>query len=117
MSPERLTGHALARLAFGNRASQVYLGLVAATAMLVAADTLFVQHEDASFAGVWLFFLAAPSIFAFFMGGGLLGDAVAGSAPFLYLALVLSVLIQSTALGAFVRLLRNQPRASHPRQA
>ena len=37
--------------------------------------------------------------------------------PLTYFALVLSVLIQSTALGAFVRLLRDQPRASHPRQA
>ncbi|MFF1422397.1 SCO4225 family membrane protein [Streptomyces sp. NPDC058280] len=115
MNALRLT--ALARLTFGNRASQIYLGLVAAVTVFVAADTLFVHHEDASFAGVWLFFLAAPAIFAFFMGGGLLGDAVAESAGFLYPALVLSVLLQSAALGGFVRLLRDRPRTAGPREA
>jgi hypothetical protein len=106
-----------AKLTFGNRASQVYLGLVGAATVFVAVDTLLVQHEDASFAGVWLFFLAAPTVFAFLMGGGVLGDAVAESAPFVYSALVLSVLIQSAALGAFVRLLRDRPRPVHPREA
>ncbi|MFC9647057.1 MULTISPECIES: SCO4225 family membrane protein [unclassified Streptomyces] len=112
MNSGRLTG--LARLTFGNRASQVYLGLVAAATVFVAVDTLLVQHQDASFAGVWLFFLAAPTIFAFFVGGGLLGDAVAESAGFLYPALVLSVLIQAAAIGAFIRLLRHTQGSAHP---
>ncbi|MFJ2647305.1 SCO4225 family membrane protein [Streptomyces sp. NPDC087420] len=111
----RLT--ALARLTFGTLASRVYLGLVAAVTVFVAVDTLFVQHQDASFAGVWLFFLAAPTVFVFLMGGGVFGDAVTGSAPFAYAALILSVLIQSAALGAFVRLLRDRPRPVHPREA
>ncbi|MFJ4923233.1 SCO4225 family membrane protein [Streptomyces sp. NPDC088725] len=115
MITARLT--ALARLTFGNRASQIYLGLVVAAAVLVAVDTLFVHHEDASFAGVWLFFLAAPTVFLFFAGGGLLGDAIAGSSAYLYIGLVLSVLIQSAALGAFVRLLRGGGRPAHPREA
>ncbi|MFF2523115.1 SCO4225 family membrane protein [Streptomyces liangshanensis] len=115
MTSGRLT--ALARLTFGNRASQVYLGLVAATTVFVAVDTLFVHHQDASFAGIWLFFLAAPTVFLFFVGGGVLGDGVAGSAAYLYAALVLSVLVQSAALGAFVRLLRDRPRPAHPREA
>ncbi|MFJ1598892.1 SCO4225 family membrane protein [Streptomyces sp. NPDC088261] len=115
MNAGRLTG--LARLTFGNRASQVYLGLVAAVTVFVAADTLFVPHQDASFAGVWLFFLAAPTVFVFFMDGGVFGDGVAGSAAFAYAALILSVLIQSAALGAFVRLLRDRPRPAHPREA
>ncbi|MER8000808.1 hypothetical protein [Streptomyces sp. NPDC095613] len=115
MKSERLTG--LARLTFGNRASQVYLGLVVAVAVWVGIDTLFVAHEDASLAGVWLGFLAAPTFFAFYLGGDLLGEAVAESSPFFYSALVLSVLIQAAAIGAFVRLLRHRPRTAHPRQA
>lgn len=55
-----------ARLVYGNRASRIYLAVVAATAVFVAVDTLFVHHDDASFAGVWLFFLAAPTVFLFF---------------------------------------------------
>lgn len=113
MNSGRLTG--LARLTFGNRASQVYLGLVAAVTVFVVVDTRFVQ--DASFAGVWLFFVAAPTIFAFFLGGGLLGTAVVESAGFVYSALLLSVLIQAAAIGAFVRLLRDRPGSAHPDRA
>jgi hypothetical protein len=99
----------LGRLTFGNRASQVYLGLVAVVTVWVAADTLFVHRDDASFAGVWLFFLAAPAVFAFFAAGELIGTGFGGSAGFLYAALVVSVLIQSAVLGGFVRLLRGGP--------
>ncbi|MER5279957.1 hypothetical protein ABT025_30050 [Streptomyces sp. NPDC002809] len=98
--------HALARLTFGNAASLIYLGVVAATTVLVTVDTLFVSHEDASFAGVWLFFLAAPTVFAFFVGSALLGAETAGPAWFVHVALVASVLVQSLALGWFVRLMR-----------
>ncbi|MEU3183778.1 hypothetical protein ABZ707_06110 [Streptomyces sp. NPDC006923] len=115
MISERLTG--LARLTFGNRASQVYLGVVAAVAVFVAIDTLLVRHDDASFAGVWLFFVAAPTVFGFFVGGGLFSESVLDSGPFLGTALVLSVLIQAAALGAFVRLLRDRPSGGHPREA
>ncbi|MCM2415713.1 hypothetical protein LNW71_30975 [Streptomyces sp. RKAG290] len=97
---------AIARLTFGNTASLIYLGVVAATAVFVAVDTLFVAHEDASFAGVWLFLLAAPTVFVFFVGGSMWGAEAAGPAWFLYLALVVSVLVQSLALGWFVRLVR-----------
>ncbi|MEV7867507.1 hypothetical protein AB0P17_15705 [Streptomyces sp. NPDC088124] len=113
----RLTG--LARLAYGNRASQVYLALVAAAALFVTVDTLFVHHDDASFAGTWLFFLAAPTVFVFLIGGGMIGEGLAASSGFLYPALVLSVLIQSIAIGAFVRLLlhRSATGTAHPREA
>ncbi|MCX5345315.1 SCO4225 family membrane protein [Streptomyces atratus] len=96
----------LARLTFGNAASLIYLGLVLAAAVFVTVDTLFVAHEDASFAGVWLFLLAAPTVFVFFIGSALWGAAAAGPAWFVYLALVVSVLLQSLALGWFVRLVR-----------
>lgn len=115
MTSRRLSG--LAQLTFGNRASQVYLGLVAAVAVFVAVDTLFVHHDDASMAGVWLYFLAAPTVFAFLMSEAVFGEAVVESAAFGYTTLLLSVLIQSAALGAFVRLLRDRPRPVHTSEA
>ncbi|MEU0375098.1 hypothetical protein ABZ070_33930 [Streptomyces sp. NPDC006283] len=113
--PARLT--TLVRLAFGNRAAQGYLALVAVAAVYVAVDTLFVHHEDASFAGIWLFLLTAPTIFGFMAVGTLIGDTVTESAAFLYPALVLSVLIQAMALGLFVRLLTGGQRAARPHKA
>ncbi|WP_097871930.1 SCO4225 family membrane protein [Streptomyces sp. rh34] len=117
---KRLTGHphldTLVRLAFRNTASLIYLGLVLAVTLFVAADTLFVTHEDASFSGVWLFLLAAPTIFLFFFGGSLAGAEAGGPAWFLVLALVVSVLVQSLAIGWFVRLVRRAGPAesAHP---
>ncbi|MEV0495352.1 SCO4225 family membrane protein [Streptomyces atratus] len=107
---------ALARLTFGNPASLIYLGVVLATAVFVAVDTLFISHEDASFAGVWLFLLAAPTVFVFFVAGTLWGTDAAGPAWFVYLALVVSVLVQALALGWFVRLVRRggRSRSAHP---
>ncbi|AXG76525.1 SCO4225 family membrane protein [Streptomyces paludis] len=96
----------LARLTFGNRASQVYLGLVLMTAAFLSYDLAFTHHPDATFAGVPLLLLAVPTVLGFLAAGGVFGDAVTESAAFLYPALVLSVLIQSAALGALVRLLR-----------
>ena len=106
----------LARLTFGNAASLIYLGVVLATAVFVAVDTLLVPHEDASFAGVWLFLLAAPTVFVFFVGSELWGADAAGPAWFIYLALVVSVLVQAFALGWFVRLVRGggRSRTAHP---
>ncbi|MEV8410319.1 hypothetical protein AB0R12_32430 [Streptomyces niveus] len=108
-----------ARLVYGNRASRIYLAVVAATAVFVAVDTLFVHHDDASFAGVWLFFLAAPTVFLFFAGGSMIGESFASSSAFGYVALVASVLIQAAAVGAFVRLLSDRPggHARTPREA
>lgn len=107
----------LVRLTFTNRASLTYLAVVAAAAVFVAVDTLFVHREDASFAGVWLFLLAAPTVFVFLMAGSLFGDALAGSAWFLYPALLLSVLLQSLVLGLFVRFLRGGARSTHAQRA
>ncbi|WP_326734531.1 SCO4225 family membrane protein [Streptomyces sp. NBC_01022] len=98
--------HTLARLTFGNAASRIYLSVVAATTVFVTVDTLFVAHEDASFAGVWLFLLAAPTAFVFFAGSSMLGAEALGPDWFVHLALVVSVLVQSLALGWFVRLMR-----------
>lgn len=109
----------LARLTFGNTASRIYLGLVLATVVFVAVDTLFVSHDDASFAGVWVFFLAAPTVFAFLLGSSMTGADAAGPAWFTYLALVVSVLVQACALGWFTQLVRGprRPRPVHPQGA
>ncbi|MFD5101058.1 SCO4225 family membrane protein [Streptomyces albidochromogenes] len=108
----------IARLAFRNPASLAYLGLVAATAVFVTIDTLFVAHEDASFAGVSLLLVSAPTIIAFFVGGDALGVDVVDSDVFFYTALPLSVLVQSFALGWFVRLLgRTSARTARPQGA
>ncbi|WP_069174009.1 SCO4225 family membrane protein [Streptomyces griseus] len=109
----------LARLTFGNTASRVYLGLVVAVALFVTVDTLFVAHEDASFAGVWLFFLAAPTVFVFFVGTSLAGAETGGPAWFVYLGLIVSVLVQACALGWFSRLLRGvgHGRSTRPQGA
>ncbi|MEW1891713.1 MULTISPECIES: hypothetical protein [unclassified Streptomyces] len=110
----------LARLTFGNAASLVYLGAVAAAAVFVTVDTLLVAHDDASFAGVWLFLLAAPTVFVFLLGGSMAGAESFGPAWFMYLALTVSVLVQSLALGWFVRLVRGgarRSRTAHPQGA
>ncbi|MEV4331287.1 hypothetical protein AB0K02_12230 [Streptomyces sp. NPDC049597] len=111
----RLTS--LARLTFGDLASRIYLALVAAAALFVAVDTLFVHHEDASMAGIWLFLLTAPTIFALMALGSLFGEGVVESAAFLYPALVVAALVQAWALGLFVRLLRGGPQAARPHGA
>ncbi|MFC8225994.1 SCO4225 family membrane protein [Streptomyces sp. NPDC057287] len=110
---------ALARLTFGNAVSRVYLGLVLAVSVFVAVDTLFVSHDDASFAGVWVFFLAAPTVFLFLLGSSMAGADAGGPAWFVYLALAVSVLVQACALGWFSRLLRGPRRSSpaHPQGA
>ncbi|MFI2781167.1 SCO4225 family membrane protein [Streptomyces sp. ALB3] len=105
----------LVRLTFGNAASRIYLGLVLAVAVLVAVDTLFVSHDDASLSGVWLFLLAAPTVVVFLVGGSMAGADAGGPAWFLHAALVVSVLVQACALGWFSRLLSGPRRGRSPR--
>ncbi len=116
----RITGNqrvrTAARLTFGNPASLICLGPVLAVAAFVAVDTLFVHHADASLAGVRLFFLAAPTVFVFLIGGSMAG-ADAGVPAWLRLpALMVSVLVQAFALGWFTRLVRRggTSRCAHP---
>ncbi|MBM7439717.1 SCO4225 family membrane protein [Streptomyces sp. HB132] len=106
----------VARLTFGNTASRIYLGLVLAVAVFVAVDTMYVSHDDASLAGVWVFFLAAPTVFAFLIGSSIAGADAGGPAWFVYLALVVSVLVQACALGWFSQLFRgkHRGRSAHP---
>ncbi|MGW2560982.1 SCO4225 family membrane protein [Streptomyces sp. NPDC001514] len=103
----------IARLTFANPASLVYLGLVAVATLLAAYDTLFVHHEDASFAWLMPMMLTAPTFFVVAAGGEWLGGSVAGSDWFPYLALAVSALIQAFAIGWFVHMLRGRPRSAH----
>ena len=48
------------RFLTGSWASRVYLLLVLAATGYLLVDTAFVEHEDASFAGIWLLLLTGP---------------------------------------------------------
>ncbi|MEV6652503.1 hypothetical protein [Streptomyces sp. NPDC051219] len=112
MNKARLRG--LARLTFGNPASLAYLALVAAVTLLVAFDLLFVTHEDASFSGVLVIFMAVPTIFGFFIAQDALWGLETAPEWFFYFAMVASVLLQSLALGLLLRLLSGRARPAHP---
>ncbi|MFF8973905.1 SCO4225 family membrane protein [Streptomyces sp. NPDC014995] len=112
MNARRLPGPA--RLAFANPASLVYLALVATATAFLAWDQLFVTHEDASFAGVYLLVLASPTFFLLDGAGrALLGSGADAPGWFVLTALVLSVLVQSALIGALHRRLRRSPGGEH----
>ncbi|MEU0149079.1 hypothetical protein ABZ119_24490 [Streptomyces sp. NPDC006288] len=70
-----------------------YLAVVAAVAVWVGLDTLLVERADASFAGVWLFIVTAPT--------SLLFAALPGALPFAGVAV--GAVVQALALGAAYR--------------
>ncbi|MGC4946727.1 SCO4225 family membrane protein [Streptomyces sp. DT224] len=74
------------------------------------ARLTFIAHEDAPFAGVRLFLPAAPTVFAFLLGSSAAGAESFGPAWFMYLALTVTVLVQSPALARFVQLVRGAAR-------
>ncbi|MFE7839915.1 SCO4225 family membrane protein [Streptomyces sp. NPDC057474] len=85
-----------------NPAALGYLALVVAVGVWVGVDTLFVEHADASFAGVWLFLVTAPT--------SLLFVALPGGLPFL--GIVLGAVIQAFVLGAAYRWVVERPTKS-----
>ncbi|MFI6931925.1 SCO4225 family membrane protein [Streptomyces sp. NPDC050287] len=97
----------LARLAFATPASLVYLTLVAAAAAFLVWDQVLVSHEGPSFSGIYLIALASPTFVLFLSAGeALLSAGAEASGWFFHTALVLSVLIQSTVIGALQQRLR-----------
>ncbi|MGA4857577.1 SCO4225 family membrane protein [Streptomyces koyangensis] len=84
-----------------------YLAVVAAVWVWIGVDTLFVTHADASMAGVWGFFVTAPTSFLFV--------SLPGPLPFVGVAA--GALLQALALGAAYRWVTGRPRghgrASH----
>lgn len=82
-----------------NPAALGYLALVATVGVWVGVDALFVEHADASLAGVWLFAVTAPTSFLFL--------ALPGALPFIGVAV--GAVAQAFALGAAYRWFRNRP--------
>ncbi|GAB2959292.1 hypothetical protein GCM10023080_019090 [Streptomyces pseudoechinosporeus] len=82
-----------------NPAALGYLALVAAVGVWVGLDALFVEHADASLAGVWLFVVTAPT--------SLLFAALPGALSFVGVAV--GAVTQAFALGAAYRWFRGRP--------
>lgn len=80
-----------------------YLALVAAVVAWVGLDTLFVEHADASLAGVWIFVVTAPTSFLFL--------ALPGPLP--WIGVAVGALVQAVALGALYRGVTGRRTASH----
>ncbi|WP_330239611.1 SCO4225 family membrane protein [Streptomyces sp. NBC_00525] len=98
---------ALLRLTFGNPASAIYLGIVAATVVFeVAAATI----GDPGIVGIWTFLVTAPASLLFAM----LGEAIWGiddtSVWYLVAGVALSALIQAFVLGALTETVRGRLR-------
>ncbi len=89
------------KAATDNWFSRGYLALCAGLLVWVAADTLFVEHADASLAAVWPLLATAPTSF--------LAMAAGPSAPLLFLGLLaLAAYFNATLLGLLVRSLRQR---------
>ncbi|MFF3334853.1 SCO4225 family membrane protein [Streptomyces sp. NPDC002888] len=72
-----------------NPAALGYLLVVAAVLGWVGADLLFVEHQDASLAGVWAFVVTAPTSWLFL--------ALPGPLP--WAGVVIGALFQAAVLG------------------
>ncbi|MFF8567415.1 SCO4225 family membrane protein [Streptomyces albidoflavus] len=84
-----------------------YLAVVAAVWVWIGVDTLLVTHADAGMAGVWGFFVTAPTSFLL----------VSLPDPLPFVGVAVGALVQALALGAVYRWLTGRPRghgrASH----
>ncbi|HEY8982198.1 MAG TPA: hypothetical protein VIU15_21740 [Streptomyces sp.] len=76
-----------------NPAALGYLALVLAVVGWVAVDALFVEHQDASFVGVWLFVVTAPVSWIFLMLPG----------PMPVVGIVVGAVVQAAVIGAMYR--------------
>lgn len=87
-------------LVAGNRLSQLYLAVVGALMLWVVADTLFVEHADASMAGVVPVLAAAPV--------GVLWVSAFAEAPVsvAVAGVVLGALVNAAVIGLLVRFVR-----------
>ncbi|MBP0459864.1 SCO4225 family membrane protein [Streptomyces montanisoli] len=91
--------------AVDNWFSRCYLIVMAAVLVWVAIDTLFVPHADASMAGVWPFFLTAPTSLLLLAVPGLDGwGLLAGMA--------VAAVVNATLLGLLVRALAPSGRGN-----
>ncbi|GGO83972.1 SCO4225 family membrane protein [Wenjunlia tyrosinilytica] len=94
----------LLALPVANRASLLYLGLVAAAALYVGYDLAFVEHADASFSGVLPLALTLP--------GSLLTIAVLPEAApdwvQFWLSVAVGAMVDALAVGALYHLARGR---------
>lgn len=85
------TWRAWLKFPFDNWPSRVYLLLVVAAVLFFAADRAFVDHPDASFAGIYMILLTVPiSLFA--------------TVPFV--GIVIGALVNAMIIGALTHLVR-----------
>ena len=76
-----------------NPAALGYLAVVTGVLAWVAVDGLFVEHQDASFAGVWAFVVTAPTSWIFL--------ALPGPLP--WVGVVVGALFQAAVIGSAYR--------------
>ncbi|MEU5592964.1 hypothetical protein [Streptomyces sp. NPDC020298] len=93
MDADRRSFTATVRHCLFNPAAVGYLTVVAAVLIWVGADTLFVEHQDASLAGVRAFVVTAPTSWLFLFLPG----------PLLWTGVVVGALVQAAVLGALYR--------------
>jgi hypothetical protein len=113
---------AAARPFHRERVSRVYLCLVGATLILLAVDTAFITHEDASFSGIWLVLVTLPwtpmlwGLFDVFKGTASAPVAYGwGVYAFGVGTAVLSALLNALLLGVAARALRRHRELREPR--
>jgi hypothetical protein len=109
---------AIARLAFGNPVSRLYLGFVALAVLAMEIETRIVSPGTAPLAQDVVLIVTSPMILlCFFVGVEVYGfDAMAGH-QYMYGALVIAVLVQAFALGVLARLAGRWRRRRCGRQA
>ncbi|MEV7872557.1 hypothetical protein AB0P17_42095 [Streptomyces sp. NPDC088124] len=83
-----------------NPAALAYLALVTAVGLWIAVDTLFIEHADASLAGVWAFFVTAPTSLLF----------VTVPDPLAWFGIPFGAVVQAVALGALYRWVTGRPQ-------
>jgi len=99
----------IARLVAGNWFSRGYLAGCLGLTLWVWVDSTFVQHPDASFAGVWPLFATAPTSLVLLLFPD--GTGPAG----VYLSIVLGALVNAALIGWCAGALRrtdSQPRST-----
>lgn len=95
----------LARLAFGNAFSLVYLALVAAAMLFALVEHRLAEQSNPSLSGVWMLLLTMPTILAALplLDGG-------GSAILAYGTVAAVALVHAVGIGLAVRVLRDVAR-------
>lgn len=103
----------LRRLMFANPVSAVYLGVVGLAVVVATVEPLFAEHAMESMIWVWPALLTFPTFSLVTMVGQALFGAESAT-WYLIGGVVISALIQSTALGALWEALHRPRRDVNP---